>query len=271
MPAELDPEALRARLERARLAQANIPAVDERSDGATTATFGSVRPPTRGYLPEAPAPHPALHRLHSSPQPSLPDRFRFNEGDGYDNTLVGAAGLLPPQMAPTGRMSQRRWADLAREAAERRKAFHRREQFPLPAPKGAGQWAAAALGQLAAQAQSPENWIWRSPANIWAALAFEGLMGAGPNLLAQDMQTRPGLRDKVSVEDAVRAGTRNIAMNRAMGVGDTVLRGTWRLLRPELEQAFSKAGDPLRNFEAWQYLKNLLQRSPVPPSNSGNP
>jgi hypothetical protein len=96
-------------------------------------------------------------------------------------------------------------------------------------------------------------------------------MGAGPNLLAQDMQARAGLRDKVSVEEALAAGGRNIFVNWAMGAGHAALRGAWHLLRPELEQAFSKAGDPLRNFEAWQYLKNLLQRSPVPPSNSGNP
>jgi hypothetical protein len=174
-------------------------------------------------------------------------------------------------MAPTGRMSPQRWADLAREAAERRKAFRRREQFPLPAPEGASQWAAAALGQLAGQAQSPENWIWWSPVNIPAALAFEGLMGAGPIILAQDMQIRAGLRDKLSAEEAVGAAARNVALNKVMGAGHTVLRDTWRLLRPELEQALSRAGDPLRNFEAWQYMKGLLQSRPAPRSNSGRP
>jgi hypothetical protein len=85
------------------------------------------------------------------------------------------------------------------------------------------------------------------------------------------MQIRAGLRDKVSAEEAVGAGARNITLNRGMGAGHAVFRDTWRALRPELEQAFSKAGDPLRNFEAWRYLKNLLQRPAVPPSNSGRP
>lgn len=141
---------------------------------------------------------------------------------------MGAAGLLPPQIAPTGRRTQQGWDELKREAAERRKTFHRREQFPLPAPEGFDQWTAARLGQLAGVAQPLENWIWWSPENFPAALAFNGLMGIGPNLLAQDMHVRAGLRDKVSASEALLAGALNVGLNKATDAGAGLLRNAGR-------------------------------------------
>jgi len=343
MPAGLDPEALRARLERARLAQAysNVTVPANGSDVSDAPPSGPVRPPTRGYMPSPPAsPHvplpyaafrparpvdlgvfdktfetadelqgspiydwgtsplgdrvrqalstPGPHHTRQSPQPSLWDRFLFNEADQYDNTLMGATGLLPPQLAPTGRMSMQRWNQLIREAAQRRQAFRRREKFPLPAPDGLGQWAAAGLGYLAGKARAPENWIWWSPPGRLPALMFDGLMGLAPDLMVQDMQIRAGLRNKVDAGEAIAAGAGNIAQNRMFDIGKTVLRGGWEMVQPEWGQLrtvvarnlgkagnavgrgwdevlgaaddqLGRAGDPKRNFEAWQYLKDLLQ------------
>lgn len=270
MPAGLNPADLKARLERLRLAQAGL---DGRAVDTGGAVFsGPVNSPTRGYMPaESRDRVPSPHLPRQAPQPSLWDRFLFNEQDGYDNTLMGATGLLPPQVAPTGRRSQQAWDELKRAAAERREAFRQREQFPLPSPRGTGQWTAAALGQAVGAMRSPENWIWWSPENLPAALAFDGLMGAGPNLLAQDMQVRAGLRDEVDMGDVVGAGLKSIGLNKIVDGGRAVLGPIWRELAPQLDAAgarisreFGTAGDPMRNFEAWQYLRDLLQSRPDP-------
>lgn len=270
MPAGLNPADLQARLERLRLAQAGRDSAA--ADTGSTAYSGPLKPPTRGYMSsEAHDRTPPVHRPRQTPQPSLWDRFLFNEGDGYDNTLMGATGLLPPQVAPTGRRSQQAWDELKRASAERRDAFRQREQFPLPSPRGTGQWAAAVLGQAVGAARSPENWIWWSPENLPAALTFDGLMGAGPNLLAQDMQVRAGLRDEVGIGEAVAAGLKSIGLNKIFDGGRAVLDPIWRELAPQLDAAgagisreFGAVGDPMRNFEVWQYLKDMLQNRPDP-------
>jgi hypothetical protein len=144
---------------------------------------------------------------------------------------MGATDLLPPQITPTPRMAPQRWDELKRDAAGRWQAFRRREQFPLPVPSGADQWMAAGLGYLAGKARSPQNWILWSPESLPAALAFEGLMGFGPDLLVQDMQMRAGLRDKIKLDDALLAGAGSIASGRATDFGGKVLRNSWREIR----------------------------------------
>jgi hypothetical protein len=191
---------------------------------------------------------------------------------------MGATDLLPPQITPTPRMAPQRWDELKRDAAGRWQAFRRREQLPLPVPSGADQWMAAGLGYLAGKARSPQNWILWSPESLPAALAFEGLMGFGPDLLVQDMQMRAGLRDKIKLDDALLAGAGSIAFGRTTDFGGKVFRNSWREIRPQLdalglkiERGFQKAGDPLRNFEAWQYLKDLLQSRPDLRANPDHP
>jgi hypothetical protein len=274
MPAGLNPEDLKARLQRARFAQLSDRIAAAMNDDLAMATANFKPPPGPSDVPSP----VASHRLRTSPQSSLWDRFLFNAADAYDNTLVGATDLLPPQVTPTPRMAPQRWDELKRDAARRRKAFRQREKFPLPVPSGADQWSAAGLGQLAGLVRSPESWVLWGPESLPAALAFDGLMGFGPNLLVQDMHVRAGLRDKVKLDDALRAGAEEIALERATDIGAGMLRDAWRQTRPQLnalgtkiERGLQKVSDPLRNFEAWQYLKDLLQSRPNPRANPDHP
>jgi hypothetical protein len=72
IPAVLSLEDLKARLERARLAQVRDNKAASHSEITASNRFhpGPERPPTRGFVPEGSKPV-APHRLRTNPQPSL--------------------------------------------------------------------------------------------------------------------------------------------------------------------------------------------------------
>src|SRR5262249_32290501 len=78
------PEDLKARLQRARFAHVSDRISAAMNDDLAMATANFKPPPGPR---DAPKPV-ATHRLRTSPQPSLWERFLFNERDGYDNTLM---------------------------------------------------------------------------------------------------------------------------------------------------------------------------------------
>ena len=261
---------------------------------------------------------PGSHHIREPAQPSLWDRLLFNEADAYDNTVLGAAGLAPPRLTSNGLMTTGRGtlprsmtdAYLQRQR-ERVKEFKARETFPLPAPRGLGQLAAAGAGRILGSAQSPENWILWSPAGRLAGAIFDSAVDLASNLAVQNSQVEAGLRDEINLpevaesaafgagkgqighslepymteafapvgrqlakaDDAISRewkGFLEAADDRLGRAGDAASRGWTQFMNLAGEQ-LNRASDPMRNFEAWQYLRDLLQRPSALPLPSGNP
>ncbi len=261
---------------------------------------------------------PGPHHTREPAQPSLRDRLLFNEADAYDNTVLGAAGLAPPRLTSNGLMTTGRSvlprsmtdAYLQRQR-ERVREFKARETFPLPAPRGLGQLAAAGAGRILGNAQSPESWILWSPTGRLASAIFDGAVDLAGNLAVQGSQVEAGLRDEISLPEiaesaALGAGKGQIdhslepyltealapvgrqlrkaddaisrewkgfleaADDRLGRAGGAASQGWTRFMNLAGDQ-FNRASDPMMNFEAWQYLRDLLQRRSALPSPSGNP